>query len=90
MSALEDAEQGAWEELSYISQANELLSDSQLIDACIAVGTDLNKIVPNNRFPAYDVARRLSTYKKAPTQKQRDALVNVLSFYETFGVLEYR
>jgi len=90
MSALEDAEQGAWEELGYMEQANDQLSDSQLIDACIAVGTDLNKIVPNNRFPAYDVAKRLSNYKKAPTQKQRDVLINVLSFYETFGVLEYR
>lgn len=90
MSALEEAKQGAWEELGYMEHANEQLSDSQLIEACIAAGIDLNKIVPHNRFPAYDVAKRLSTYKKAPTQKQREALINVLSYYDTFGVSEPR
>ena len=56
-----------------------------LIEAVIHCGTGINKSVPNNGFPAFDIAFELYNTGKKPSPKQRQALVNVLASYKAFS-----
>jgi hypothetical protein len=71
-----------------MQELKELYADypnQTLIDAVIRCGTGINKSVPNNGFPAFDIAIELDTTGKKPSPKQRQALVNVLASYNAFS-----
>lgn len=58
------------------------LSGKQLIAEILKCNRNvLNYIVPDNHFPAWDIAQKLDKYGLTPTPKQEMALRNVYEFY---------
>lgn len=59
--------------------------DRIIITEVVKCGSRINNIVPNNGFPAYDIALNMYDYRKTPTTRQRQALINVLAHYSARG-----
>jgi len=57
--------------------------DWMLIEEVIRCGKGLNNAVPDNGFPAFDIASELHYTAKKPTPRQRRALINVMARYKT-------
>ena len=77
-----------WERKERFDRHKELYSDYPdriLIEEVIRCGKRINRVVPNNQFPAFDVAIELyrDGNPKTPSPKQRQALINVLARYRS-------
>jgi hypothetical protein len=68
---------------SYGDHQDELddLSDDDLLTEVIETGEELNI----DGFPAYDVAVKMEKNGWKPTPRQREAMINILAHYRTFG-----
>jgi hypothetical protein len=56
-------------------------TDDELLDTVIQEGKVLN--IPS--FPAYDIAVKITENDWNMTPRQREAIINVLAHYHTFG-----
>jgi hypothetical protein len=56
-------------------------SDEKILNIAINCGRKLNNVT--EYFPAYDVALKLKTKYWTPTFKQRQAIINVTSYFLT-------
>lgn len=57
-------------------------TDKQLLKFLLNMNKDeLNQQVPNNSFPAWDIAERLYKNNWEVSSKQRKALINTASYY---------
>lgn len=63
------------------------LSDSEFIKNILSLGNkdEMNIVVQGNRFPAWDIAKRIDDNNWIPTEKQRTAIRNVYLFSK-FGM----
>lgn len=77
MSAVNDAEFEIMEQICYLKNHVDCLSNDEFLDKLIKTGKQLNEQIPNGNFPAYDIAKRLKSNHFKPTSKQRQALENV-------------
>jgi len=71
----EDCQIFIWEE----SEKFSLKHDDEIIDLAIKAGKELDDSFEH--FPAYSIALKLKKNGWKPTEKQRDALINVLAVY---------
>ena len=75
---LVNAFQADWE---YRKEKLSKKSDIKLLNIAINCGKRLNAVTEH--FPAYDVALKLKTRSWTPTSKQRQAIINVTSYFLT-------
>lgn len=82
----EEREQEQEEIRKYHKKALSLISDDLLL---LKYQTEarhsdiINKIVPENSFPAFDIAMKIKANGWKPSANQREALENVLAYYYT-------
>jgi hypothetical protein len=55
------------------------MDDYDLLEFSVSQGTSLNGVTEH--FPAYDVALKLKNNCWTPTEKQRNAIINVTAYY---------
>ena len=61
---------------------NRKLTNKELVDSALQCKRKgLNEVTVH--FPAYDVAKKFKDRAESMTEKQRNALLNVLSWYQT-------
>lgn len=92
-------EQRIWFKLNPLEEKRKLLgtirikllqkTDTELLNFVLSLDkTQLNSEVPNNGFPAWDIAYKLKVNNWSVSPKQRKAIINIVSYYYTNYVFQ--
>jgi hypothetical protein len=80
MSDRDDYDEEFHDEYIELCEQYEDMDSDELLDRIISVGPNLN----HDKFPAFDVAKKLKECNWTPTPKQHNALAHSLAHYEVF------
>lgn len=79
MSAADEAYALIQHEMWIENMVLSCMDDGEFLEEVLTNGNKkkMNELVSDNKFPAYDIAQRIKDNGWAPSEKQRQAIMNV-------------